>query len=126
MIKSYDGEKYITLTRQSLLNESNIVVTRQDKDRYKKEFQIVMLPADGVEKVTQYRCCTKCRSSVIEDNRVLVKCCICGRGQLKSKGRRCSIAEIMREDSDITITVFDEQLREIYALKIKIKIPPKR
>ena len=114
----YDGQKYITLTRQPVIKKSHVTIMKEDKDYCNQDDQTVFLPAQGVEKFTRYLCCAKCLLSVLHndgDSKV-VRCSSCNCGQLKSKCKTLTIAKVlcMENDEQVTITLFDETLREIY------------
>jgi ssDNA-binding replication factor A large subunit len=118
ILKNYDGRNYITINRQTILLSSDVEVTRDDDEKVENVSQL-SLPADAVEKVTSYLCCNKCNSSLLQnDNQKVIKCSNCNSAQLKSKSKKLVVAKVllMKDEQKVSLTIFDEKLRELYCL----------
>lgn len=118
ILKNYDGRNYITINRQTILLSSDVEVTRDDDEKVENVSQL-SLPADAVEKVTSYLCCNKCNSSLLQnDNQKVIKCSNCNSAQLKSKSKKLVVAKLLliKDEQKVSLTIFDEKLRELYCL----------
>lgn len=118
-VKRFQDTKYVTLNMKSTVNIADLVVDREDEVAEESNLNLVKCPADGVQSLSRYLSCYKCRAKIIPTSgKNLLKCSECGMAQLKTK----SIEKIFANDlfsnagEQINLMLFDDKLMQLYSI----------
>ena len=86
IIKDFNKTNYLTLNKQTEINETQLTVERLDENVGNSVVNFaVRCPPEGAQSVHRYLLCNKCRKLILVSNsRKVVKCSDCGLSQLKS------------------------------------------
>ena len=125
MVKNYQGNKYLTLNKQTIISQISQQFERENNVDIQHQFQTVHCPADGVNSVHRFISCKKCHTKVIPQGNI-VKCSECGLAQLQQKCSSRYFATVqfgLDEKKDITLKLFEDKLIKLYELyKVQIDV----
>lgn len=125
MVKgTYKDVPYITLTRDSIITTSLIVVQKEDKQLVQHPTNEVSCPADCIEKISMYVSCKKCSGTIanLNEGSKLLRCSSCGCTQLKSTSKPKTIVKalfINNASEKVSLTIFHEKLEQLYDIYLE-------
>ena len=115
-MKTYNGEKYLTLNHTTTIQLSEQTVEREDEQIIVSHIKEVECPAEGVESISKYFSCNKCHSTLANtEGKKIIKCTNCELSQLKSKTKTRTLAKVMflAEGEQLTLNLFDDKLQQL-------------
>ena len=116
IVKTYNGEKYLTLNHTTTIQLSEQTVEREDEQIIVSHIKEVECPAEGVESISKYFSCNKCHSTLANtEGKKIIKCTNCELSQLKSKTKTRTLAKVMflAEGEQLTLNLFDDKLQQL-------------
>jgi hypothetical protein len=115
MVREYEGNKYLTLNKNSTIESTEIEIERHDEILQNSQSK-VDCPAEGVQSIKRFLSCNKCQMKIVAlPNKNIVKCTECGLTQLKSKCQERLFASVLFSNN-LTLLVFDDKLRQLHEL----------
>ena len=116
IVKTYNGEKYLTLNHTTTIQLSEQTVEREDEQIIVSHIKEVECPAEGVESISKYFSCNKCHSTLANtEGKKIIKCTNCELSQLKSKTKTRTLTKVMflAEGEQLTLNLFDDKLQQL-------------
>ena len=86
-VRCFDGENYLTLTRESSLVPTANSITRADEDCHTTETEQLHCPPEGLNYIQRFLSCKKCYSKLVIADwaKKVIQCTNCNLSQLRSK-----------------------------------------
>ena len=116
MVRSFNGQKYLTINKQTEVTKSDKTIDRDDEKLLDSHINKVLCPAEGVESIQKFLSCSKCQASVppSSENK-FVQCSTCNLAQLKTKCKTRTFAKVLFQ-KNISLSVFDDKLQQLHTL----------
>ncbi|KAK3735183.1 hypothetical protein QZH41_000469 [Actinostola sp. cb2023] len=116
--KTYQEDAYLTLNRQTVIQPSDTIITRDDDQLLDAvNTKQVSFPAEGVEIITSYLSCKKCNAGLPQtDERKVVQCTKCGCGQLRSSCKENTVVKalFLNNNEQVSLTIFNDKLCQLH------------
>lgn len=114
MVREFDGKKYLTLNKKSIVETSDEAIEREDDINIDNNLSKVNCPAEGVENIKRFLSCNKCQTKIVAvPDKNIVKCSECGLTQLKTKCKQRVLATVLFANGVSTV-MFDDKLRQLH------------
>lgn len=96
VVREYDGDKYITLNRNSIIKEESATISREDEIGLQRNIRSIQCPTEGVDSVQRFLSCNRCQVKLAPiPGKNIVKCSESGLTQIKAKCKQRLLACVL-------------------------------